>query len=386
MKPIVQLNLLGGFQVSVYGELQVVPTKKGQALLAYLAVHPAGVHSRDKLASLLWAESGEEHARHSLRQTLLALRKLLPPEIFQAESEHVSLVKARIDTDVVAFNRLVAAGGIDSLRDAATLYRGEFLEGLVVGDEPIEEWLQSEKARLLDAAVGALGKICAEEIKAGLADWAIRTAHRLLSLDPSQEVVHRTLMRLYMEQGRREAALRQYQLCRDALRGDFDIEPDSETNRLYELILSNDRSLTSAGAQALKGSAGPVLILVVEDELVTRTLLDEILRAAGYEIVLAEDGADALLELGRRKFALVLLDVNIPTLDGLKLFEIMIQKGIETPAMFVTALTDEDLRSRGFEMGAVDFIRKPIVRENLLARVRCVLEGEKLAHNSREHA
>ncbi|HXI13470.1 MAG TPA: response regulator [Thermoanaerobaculia bacterium] len=389
MKPLLHLNLLGGFQaVDASGQMLSIPTRKGQALLAYIAVHPAAVHSRDKLASLLWSESGEEHARHSLRQTLLALRKIAPPEILLTENEQVSIVRELIEVDVIHFERALEAGGIESLREAARLYRGEFLEGMVIGDESIEEWLSTERSRLLDAAVGALGRICAEEVKAGLADWAIHTAHRLLALDPTQEVVHRTLMRLYFSQGRREAALRQYQLCAESLKRNFDIQPDSETRKLFDRIASEEppRSNEFTSTAVLDGARKPVLILVVEDEMVTRVLIEGILSEAGYDVVQAEDGAEALLELGKRKFDLVLLDINIPTLDGLKLFEIMMRKGIDTPSIFVTALSDAEIRSRGAEMGATDFLRKPVSKDVLLTRVRMALGPGLGAGEMRDHA
>lgn len=389
MKPLLHLNLLGGFQaLDASGQALSIPTRKGQALLAYIAVHPASVHSRDKLASLLWSESGEEHARHSLRQTLLALRKIAPPEIMLTENEQVSMARELIDVDVIRFDKALEAGGIESLREAATLYRGEFLEGLVIGDETIEEWLFAERSRLLDAAVGALGKICAEEVKAGLADWAIHTAHRLLALDPTQEVVHRTLMRLYFSQGRREAALRQYQLCAESLKRNFDIQPDFETRKLFDRIASEEPPRTDefTSTAVLDGARKPVLILVVEDEMVTRALMEGILSEAGYEVVQAEDGAEALLELGRRKFDLVLLDINIPTLDGLKLFEIMMHKGIDTPSIFVTALSDAEIRSRGSEMGATEFLRKPVVKATLLARVRQALDVPAVSAELRDRA
>ena len=104
-----------------------------------------------------------------------------------------------------------------------------------------------------------------------------------------------------------------------------------------------------------------------------RTIVSR-LADAGYEIVTVGDGADALLELGKRKFDLLLLDINIPTLDGLRLFEIMIQKGIETPAIFVTGIGSPEIEARSLEIGAADFLRKPVRKEVLLPRVRAILQ------------
>ena len=73
------------------------------------------------------------------------------------------------------------------------------------------------------------GKLLAVQIKAGWWESAFETARRLLTLDPTQEVVHRTLMRLQLEQGRPDSAMRRYQECADILRREFNREPTSET-------------------------------------------------------------------------------------------------------------------------------------------------------------
>ena len=81
-----------------------------------------------------------------------------------------------------------------------------------------------------------------------------------------------------------------------------------------------------------------------------------------------------MIEIGRRKFDVLILDVNIPTLDGLRLFEIMIQKGIETPAIFITGVAGPEAEARSLEMGAADFLRKPLRKEVLLPRIRTILQ------------
>ncbi len=72
------LTFLGGFEASLGEHLAVLPTKKARALLAYLVMNPNQRHSREKMAGLLWGDSGEEQARANLRQTLTAMRHALP--------------------------------------------------------------------------------------------------------------------------------------------------------------------------------------------------------------------------------------------------------------------------------------------------------------------
>ncbi len=85
-----------------------------------------------------------------------------------------------------------------------------------------------------------------------------------------------------------------------------------------------------------------------------------------------------MIELGRRQFDLLILDINIPTLTGLKVFEIMLQKRIETPALFITGITGTDVETQSLEMGAAGFLRKPIRKEVLLPKIRGILQRSTL--------
>ncbi len=233
--------LLGGFRVQpASGEPLVLPLKKAQGLLAFLALRPGQGHSREKLATLFWGDRPEGEARHSLRQALLALRKVLPdgraaPLLVQGET--ISLNAAAVDVDAAVFEGLAAEGTSRSLERAASLYRGDLLEGFVLDEEPFEDWLRVERERLRELAIQALGRLLAHQIGVGGVEAAIQTAGRLLALDPIQEEVHRVLMRLYVRQGRRGAACRQYQVCLEGLRRELGVEPEAETTRLYERLL-----------------------------------------------------------------------------------------------------------------------------------------------------
>src|SRR5207253_3119769 len=254
------------------------------------------------------------------------------------------------------------------LHDFAALFGVEDISGL---------------ARDLRFAVRHLpADLLAVQIKAGWWENASETAGRLLALDPTQEVVHRTLMRLRLEQGRPDAALRRYQECADILRREFQRKPSAETERVHEEIVAALEKTPAPRDLLRKPFDRSVLILVVEDDAVSAALIDGFLSEAGYEAICVGDGADALLELGRRQFDLLLLDMNIPTLDGLRLFEIMIQKGIDTPAIFVTGSASPESEARSLELGAADFLRKPIRKEALLPRIRTGLQRRERAREN----
>ncbi len=118
-------------------------------------------------------------------------------------------------------------------------------------------------------------------------------------------------------------------------------------------------------------------ILVVEDDQDTGKLITRFLENQGYKVTTAEDGIAALLYLGKKDFDLILSDINMPNLDGFKLLEMMSQKGIEAPVIFLTSRTSPEDEERGFELGAMDYIKKPIQKEILLLRVKNVLEKIK---------
>jgi CheY-like chemotaxis protein len=116
---------------------------------------------------------------------------------------------------------------------------------------------------------------------------------------------------------------------------------------------------------------------VLEDDPDTQALIQRILVNRGYETTLAGDGIEALLYLGKKDFDLILSDINMPNLDGLTLLGLNTQKGIKTPVIFLTAQSAEQYEQKCLELGAVDFLTKPIKKEILLLRVERALDRLK---------
>src|SRR5262245_15885716 len=235
--PNVRFAFFGGFEVRIGEGPAIFTTRKAQALLAYLAIAPGRPHSREKLTALLWGDRPEERARHNFRQALVALRKALGPGVVEAARDGVRLVGDAVEVDVVDFERLVADGSPETLERARGLYRGDLLDGFNVDEPAFEDWRTAQRERLHEVAVGAQARLLAHRLEAGPPEAAIEAAMQLLALDPWQEPVHRTLMRLLAAQGQRAAALKQYQVCVATLRRELGTEPEAETRRLYEEIL-----------------------------------------------------------------------------------------------------------------------------------------------------
>lgn len=114
-------------------------------------------------------------------------------------------------------------------------------------------------------------------------------------------------------------------------------------------------------------------LLVLEDDVVTQSLLVRILEKSGYSVTTAGDGIDALLHLGRQRFDLIVSDINMPNLNGLQLLEIKNQKGVDVPVIFLTADDTEESEQKCLELGAVDYIKKPVNKDILLLRIQKAL-------------
>ena len=117
-------------------------------------------------------------------------------------------------------------------------------------------------------------------------------------------------------------------------------------------------------------------ILVVDDltekHVVFRSILDEL----GQNIVSARSGQEALRYILEMEFAVILLDVNMPDIDGLETASLIRQyrKSAQTPIVFITAYVDERQAERGYALGAVDYIPSPVVPEVLRSKVRVFVE------------
>jgi DNA-binding SARP family transcriptional activator len=372
---VLHLELLGDFRLRTEaGSLITISAKKSQAMLAFLAVKPSQLVSRDKMANLLWSSTAPEQARQSLRQTLSTLRKELAQvssqKILVEEGDFLSLDASLVHVDVVEFEALIAAGTPEALDPATRMYTGDFLDGFLIDEERFDQWVIGERDRLHRVSLRAHAQLVESLTRADAIDEAINVAQRSLRLDPLQESMHRTLMRLYAQSGDLLNALQQYDACARVLKRELDIDPDAETKGLQQEIahLRKKRNTPPPEERDARKS-----VLVVEDNVLNRELTNALLKSAGYHVHLAKDGADALMLLGREHVDLMLLDIDLPFIDGHKVLEALHDKGIDVPAIFVSGLPGDEPEVKAFEIGAADFIRKPVKNSVLLARVAKVL-------------
>jgi DNA-binding response OmpR family regulator len=118
------------------------------------------------------------------------------------------------------------------------------------------------------------------------------------------------------------------------------------------------------------------LVLVADDEEDIRSLVAFRLRRAGYEVITAADGEEALLLATARLPDLVVLDMMMPKATGLEVTRSMRKQATtkDIPIILLTARAQEPDVARGFEAGADDYIKKPFSPQDLHARVQALLE------------
>ncbi len=114
------------------------------------------------------------------------------------------------------------------------------------------------------------------------------------------------------------------------------------------------------------------LIMVVEDEPSIAEVVSLYLRRAGYQVIITNDGHDALEAMGRQMPELIVLDIMLPEIDGFELTR-WVRDRSDVPIIMLTARRDESDRIAGLEMGADDYIVKPFSPQELVSRVRAVL-------------
>src|SRR5688572_5695784 len=152
----IRVSILGGFSAfGPDGAPLALPTRKAEAVLALLLCRADDAQPRERLIGLLWGDRGDKQARHSLSQTLTAIRGAVGDDPFIAERETLAIDSGAIDSDVIDLAALAERDDLESLRAAAELCRGPLLEGFRIHDAAFDEWLSQELARPSGRSLGA---------------------------------------------------------------------------------------------------------------------------------------------------------------------------------------------------------------------------------------
>ena len=121
-------------------------------------------------------------------------------------------------------------------------------------------------------------------------------------------------------------------------------------------------------------------ILIIDDEAVNRAILEDYLSNFGYEIYMASNGSEGVDMLAKTAPDLVLLDIKMPDKDGFQTLEEIKRspRFSNIPVLFLSALNRSNLKVKGLELGAEDYITRPFDKAELLARIRAALRRTNL--------
>ncbi|MEZ4864345.1 MAG: AAA family ATPase [Caldilineaceae bacterium] len=252
--PHLTIRLLGDFAVT-YGDEAItqINTPRLQALLAYLLLHRDAPQNRRHLAFRFWPDSSEAQALTNLRKHLLHLKRALPAGDQWLVTDRHTLqwapqVACKLD---VADFRLTLAQveqhesdvAIAQLRQAIDLYQGELLPGCY------DEWILPLREELQGQYFTALERLSTRLEEQHAYAEAIHCSLQLLRHDALHEATYRRLIRLYALNDDRAAALRTYHSCVTQLRNELGVDPDEETQAVYERLLHGAPPTTTTIAQ-----------------------------------------------------------------------------------------------------------------------------------------
>ena len=125
-------------------------------------------------------------------------------------------------------------------------------------------------------------------------------------------------------------------------------------------------------------------ILIVEDDVELRQLFARVLEKNGYQVVAAENGAEALKILGRGYVDLIISDVMMPVMDGNALVRALREDGVKTPVLMITAKSTLDDMREGFLSGTDDYMVKPVNVNEMVLRVGALLRRARMLSERRQ--
>ena len=142
---------------------------------------------------------------------------------------------------------------------------------------------------------------------------------------------------------------------------------------------AHNNHVTFLSQDATSGEPRSAHILVVDDELMIRRILERILRRAGYHVSLARHGNEALALLQAEQFDVVISDISMPEGDGISLLAAMRNAQVDLPVILVTGVPTAESAMRAVRLGAVGYLNKPVNRDTLLEEVQRAVQLNRMA-------
>jgi DNA-binding SARP family transcriptional activator len=252
---VFRMGLFGPASFNVGGRELRFKSLKLRAALGYIALNDSLTETRERLVGLLWSESGEDHARASLRQNIrefrIALQGVSQTGVYIAPHE-IGFDRGSVEVDVWAVLRAAEAGQVHPLLLQRPNLADELLAGLEDLDPSFRSWLLAKRHTIRERLLRALESALTGATKNLVAQGNI--AQAILNLDPTHEEAVRGLMRARAMMGDTAGALRAYKTLWDLLDDDYGMEPAGATQKLVAEIKTG---LLEPGARS-RGSEAPV--------------------------------------------------------------------------------------------------------------------------------
>ena len=233
---MLEVRLLGKFEVSQAGKMIAIPSRPAQSLFAYLILHAGTAHRREKLAGMLWPDSLEETARDNLRHALWRIRKALPsePKTEYLLTDDLTITfnaSAEYWLDTSALEKVGENASVAELIEVLSAYQGELLPGFY------DEWVSLEREHLASIFEHHMARLLAllqeEKRWLDILDWG----ERWIKLGQKPEPAYRALMSAHAAKGDMSKVAATYERCVKSLR-EFGIEPSEQTKELYKNLKS----------------------------------------------------------------------------------------------------------------------------------------------------
>jgi len=234
LRKMLEVKLLGKFEVSGDGKPITISARPAQSLFAYLILNAGTVHRREKLAGMLWPDSLEETARDNLRHALWRVRKALPTnskaEYLLADDLSIAFnASAEYWLDADALEKLSENASADKLMAVLEAYQGELLPGFY------DEWVVLEREHLNSVFEHHMARLLSllqdEKRWLDILDWG----ERWIKLGQKPEPAYRALMSAHAAKGDMSKVAATYERCVKSL-NEFGIEPSDQTKELYKNI------------------------------------------------------------------------------------------------------------------------------------------------------
>ena len=233
---MLEVRLLGKFEVSQDGKTIAIPSRPAQSLFAYLVLKAGTAHRREKLAGMLWPDSLEETARDNLRHALWRVRKALEAgssaRFLQADDLTIGFKESSdYRLDAALLKQLSEGASAGELVAALSEYQGELLPDFY------DEWVVSEREHLASMFEHHMARLMSLLQDKGrwleILDWA----ERWIKLGQKPEPAYRALMMAHAAKGDMSKVAATYERCLRSLK-EFGIEPSEKTRALYQSLKS----------------------------------------------------------------------------------------------------------------------------------------------------